>query len=527
MQPIDHYVVALLSLFAEKPERVVLWWRDRPITAAEFSRSITTAALVLRREGIDATSKVTFLTTGNSPEMLVVRYAANLLGATVLHPQSINAVNALDEVAVGTQAELLAECGTSLLVVDARNVERARAIAARIGSPLKLAAFSGGEPGLVDLSTAPPGEAEASFDVTSAVTGTSAMVTYTSGSTGIPKGASRPFSAIFSMVSRSKAALEKHTMLITVPLGQAAASLVDAALAGEGSVVLHEGFDATRVLDAVAKHRVTRLYVATPQLYQLVDHPARATTDTSSIRQLVYTGCTASPRRLAHAVEAFGPVLIQMYGMTEAWAISVLPPPDHFQPKLLTTVGRPLPGVQVAIRDPHTGEDLPRGQTGEVCVCSPYIMDGYWRNPELTARALRAGWLHTGDLGYLDDEGYLHLVDRLGSMIKTRGIKVYPAAVENALLTHPAVAHAAVYGVADADEVEHVHAAVVPYAGAAVDVNALREHVERALTAGHAPVAISILAELPLLESGKPDKRRLRFEAEVAAGRQQPGTPTR
>jgi fatty-acyl-CoA synthase len=204
--------------------------------------------------------------------------------------------------------------------------------------------------------------------------------------------------------------------------------------------------------------------------------------------------------------------------MTEAMAISTLGPPAHRNPKLLTTVGLPLPVVQLGIRDPRTGEDLPAGQSGEICVRSPFLMDGYWRDPEATAQTLRGGWLHTGDIGYLDDEGYLHLVDRLARMIKTRGVKVYPATIEDVLLAQPTVAQAAVYRAVDTDQVEHVYAAVEPRRGATIDPAELRVQVERKLSATHAPVRIIVLDALPLLDSGKPDERRLRFEAEIAAG---------
>ena len=292
----------------------------------------------------------------------------------------------------------------------------------------------------------------------------------------------------------------------------------DMAFAQEGIVVLLDGFDAGAVLEAIPKYRVTRICVAPPQLYQLVDHPARATTDTSSLLQILYTGCAASPQRIARALEAFGPILTQAYGMTEAMGITTLTPPEHATPRLLTTVGKPLPIVELTIRDPATDEAVPEGRTGEICVRSPFVMDGYWRDPEATARALRGGWLHTGDVGYLDATGHLHLVDRLASMIKSRGIKVYPATVEDVLLAHPTVAQAAVYRVVDKDEVEHVHATVVPQRGRSIDPAELRLHLEHKLSATHVPAQIEVRDTLPALDSGKPDKRRLSLEAERAAG---------
>jgi fatty-acyl-CoA synthase len=411
--------------------------------------------------------------------------------------------------------ELLADSGTALFAIDAHNVERAREIAARMATPPVLAAFGAEGADIVDLSSA---RDIAPFSLSSAVSGEIATVIFTSGSTGVPKGVERSFLTLFFLVLQANATYPKGVSLITAPVVQSSAIHADMAMSCGSTIVLHDGFDAARVLEAICKHRVTRLYLTPPQLYQLVDHPARATTDLSSLNAIMYTGCTASPSRLAQAVEAFGPILLQVYGASEALSVSMLLPPDHLDPKRLSSVGRPPGVVEVSIRDPHTAEALPLGQTGEVCVRSPVVMRGYWQNPALTAQTLRNDWLHTGDVGYMDDEGYLYLVDRLASMIKRAGLKLYPATIENVLLSHPSVAQAAVYGVADADNLEHVHASVVLRPGHEIDSAELREHVARSLSPAHAPAAIAVLAELPSLDSGKPDKRRLRFDAEIAAG---------
>jgi fatty-acyl-CoA synthase len=534
MPSAEHYVARLLSVFAARPDRVVLWWLDRPITAAELSRSITTAALVLRREGIGEATTVALLTASNSPEMLSARYAANLLGASVLCISTgsrrvlrndveievpLGGCNPLDGLSVEARADMLAESNTALFIVDSENVAQAREISARMATHPRVAtwAAAGRESSsdLVDLSSAPGAEP---FDLATVASGGTAMVNYTSGSTGRPKGVARTFASLDGELAYFQRAAKEHTMLVTSPLhGPTCASNVNFVLATGGNVVLHDGFDPAVVLAAIARHRVTRLSLAPPQLYQLVDHPARATTDVSSLQQIIYSACAAAPRRIAQAMEAFGPVLTQVYGSSEAAGISILGPSEHGTPKLLTTAGRPLPIVEVAIRDPQ-GADLSVGQAGEICVRSPFMMSSYWRDPEATARALRAGWLHTGDVGYLDDEGYLHLVDRLAGGIKTPGMMVYPASIEEVLLAHPTVTQAAAFKVVDADEVEHVYAAVVPHHGGTVDVAELRFLVEHKLSMQHAPAEIIVLDALPLLGTGKPNKRLLSFEAEIAAG---------
>jgi fatty-acyl-CoA synthase len=308
-----------------------------------------------------------------------------------------------------------------------------------------------------------------------------------------------------------------HTMLVTTPASHAASSMVDGALASGGTVILHDGFVAADVLAAVARHGVNRLYIAPPHLYALLDEPSLATTDLSSLRELYYGGCVASPVRLAAAVEAFGPVLYQIYGTAEGWMISLLTPPEHAKPELLGTVGKPLDFVEVTVRDPETRAALPDGTTGEITMRSPMLMDGYWGDPDLTARTIIDGWLHTGDIGYLDDQGYLHLIDRLAEMIKTNGTKVYPADVEKALLAHEKVSQVAVFGVRDEDNLEHIHAAVVPRPGTTPSSAELTEHVAAALSPAHQPSTVDIRSEIPLLDTGKPDKVRLRSEVSDGA----------
>ena len=169
---------------------------------------------------------------------------------------------------------------------------------------------------------------------------------------------------------------------------------------------------------------------------------------------------------------------MQGYGQNEAGGISVLAQEDHDpqRPDRLRSAGKVLPDVEVAIRD-EAGRDLPAGEHGEVCVRSDMIMKGYWKQPELTAEVLRDGWLHTGDIGFLDDEGYLTIVDRIKDMIVVVGGHVYTTELEDLLNSHPQVLQSAVFGVRDADRMERVHAAVVRAPGSDVDARQLREMV--------------------------------------------------
>lgn len=530
-----HYVIGLLCALREDPDCVVVRWRDRALTAREVHASVVAAASGLAAHGVGPETILGILTEPNSPGTLVARYAAHLLGAGVVHVASTNAASPEAVLSVAAQVSALRETGAALLVVDAANVDRARELRARLPEPLALVCLSGPAPGFLDLTAAAGayGFLNDLKDPTASValiTKSPGVITYTSGSTGRPKGVRRSLSTWNHMVAATVDSGSRPRMLVTTPLSHTIGPMVDAAITSGGSVVLHEEFEAGAVLEAVSTHRVTRTFLASPHIYELLDHPDFESTDLSSLRELLYGGCPASPARLEQAVRALGPVLIQTYGTTESWGISVLTPPDHLRPELLASVGRPLPGVDVVIRDPETGRDLPSATTGEVCVRSPVMMGGYCGDGDPVRSVLNDGWLRTGDLGHLDDEGCLHLVGRLGDVIKSKGEKVHPVAVENALLSHPRVAQAAVYGVRDADEVEHVHAAVVLHgapdgrssaewarqtAEGARDavVTELREHVATTLSPFHAPAVITLRERLPLTASGKPDKRLLRAEA--------------
>ncbi|MFJ8390279.1 class I adenylate-forming enzyme family protein [Streptomyces sp. NPDC094438] len=512
-----HYVRDILSALSASPGRVALWFQGNPVTAGEFIRTVTATARALHRRRGERTDQsartvVGLLTVTNSPATLVLRYAANLIGATVVHLQTANAVDPLDRIGTQARREILAATGATFLAVDADHLMLARQLCGGISDAPELVGLGALGVDVLDLAdgSAPRADEEGGLDGVPVVRiepDEPATVTYTSGSTGTPKGVTVSFGVRQSAVT----GLPKDVgtvYLSTLPLSHTSGAVADMALVSGGTVVLEPGFDPATALTAVETHGVTRMTVSPPQLYMLLDQAASGRYDVSSLTTLTYSGCPASPTRLAEAVKVFGSALTQTYGTTEVGPITELGPADHHDTELLATVGRPT-AAEVRILDPHAPHELPLGETGEVWVRSPYAMLGYWGAPELTARTVRDGWVRTGDLGYFDIRGYLHLQGRLADVIKTRGIKVHPSAVENVLLSHPDVVQAAVFGVPDAEKVEHVHAAVVLRHEASVGEAELRAHVAGLLSDNHAPVHIGYYTELPLGETGKPDRRAL------------------
>ena len=258
------------------------------------------------------------------------------------------------------------------------------------------------------------------------------------------------------------------------PLTHAAGVLCFPVMAMGGEVVIMAKPDLTAFLALVERHRVTHTFLPPTLIYMLLAHEKLAATDLSSLQCFWYGAAPMSPSRLEQALTAIGPVMAQLFGQTEApMMISMLPPADHFRPdgsiarERLTSAGRPAPLVTVGILA-QDGTLLPTGERGEIAVRSSLVMAGYYKNPEATAEASRHGWHHTGDIGYLDDDGYLFIVDRAKDMIITGGFNVYSAEVEQALLAHPGVRDCGVVGLPDEKWGERVVAVVQPQEGAQV-----------------------------------------------------------
>lgn len=498
----DHYAHRIVHAMASQTDRVVLHWRDKAVTATEFACAIADAAAALRWAGVAAGHMVAILTEPNHPMMLTTRYAAHLLGAAVVHVRSMNPRSEAESMSADLQAEVLRGTSARVLVTDADNADRGRLLAGAVPGVTVIDDLTGlrrrGDPVPACAPCRPD-------DL--------ALIDFTSGSTGRPKMVRQLFGTRNMLINLVRASIrgeQPTTVLSVTPLSHAGGPLVDATLAEGGTIVLQESFDPGSVLRAVAELRVTNLYMGVPYLYRLLDHPGTAAADLSSLRQLTYGATPAAPHRIAAAVEIFGDRLVQVYGTTEAGLITALDSLDHQEPELLGSVGRPLPWVRIALRNPGSGAEVPRGKTGEVWVRSPTVMAGYLGADSGGIDVMRDGWLRTGDLARWDRYGYLRLVGRIGNVIKSGGLKLYPAAIERALLAHPAVHNAVVYGVRDHDYVEHVHAAVEPRPGARCDTGALAAHVAATLSQIHVPSRITVWDQLPLLDSGKPDHAAIR-----------------
>jgi fatty-acyl-CoA synthase len=276
------------------------------------------------------------------------------------------------------------------------------------------------------------------------------------------------------------------------------------------------------VLETIEKYRITATMLVPTMLYVLLDHPALATTDVSSLKTIYYGAAAISPTRLKEAIERFGPIFFQFFGQTECpMCITSLRKEDHDPTNLerLASCGRPVPWLHVALLD-DAGNEVPVGEPGEICVRGPLVMAGYWKKPEQTAEALADGWLHTGDIARRDADGFYYIVDRKKDMIVSGGFNVFPREVEDVISAHPAVAAVAVIGVPDEKWGEAVKAVVVTRPGASVASEELISLVKDHKGSIHAPKSVDFVEALPVSALGKADKKALRAQYWGAAGRQ-------
>lgn len=338
------------------------------------------------------------------------------------------------------------------------------------------------------------------------------LIVYTSGTTGKPKGAVLSFGGVSYTLDSypTRFPLSKaDRMLAMLPfchLYGLLVALVGSIKAGCPLVVMRH-FDAETALDLIEAEKITVLS-AVPAMYQFIClAQAKRARDISSLR-LVTCGAAALPRQLHERVEAeLGVPVLEGYALTESTVIATLNP---LETRKFSSVGPAFPGGKIVCLD-ESGKILSSGaeNVGEVCLAGPHIMKGYFRNPEATSECFQDGWFHTGDLGYLDEDGYLYIVGRKKELIVRGGMNIYPREIEDVLHKHPAVADAAVVGIPDQFMGERVKAYVVLKAGASITTESLKEYVAERLAEYKVPRLIEFIDCLPRNSTGKVLKRLL------------------
>lgn len=446
------------------------------------------------------------LLSANRPDAWLAQWAGVANGGrfTPLHPFG----SFDDHLFIARDAEL------DVIIIDqVDHLERGRQLAEAMPDTVFLA-LGDADAGLNLLRLAADAESDLSID-TSVTADDTAMVIYTGGTTGRSKGVILPHRAIVANHLLQLAEWpwpNEPRFLATAPISHATGWFPLGALWLGGTVIMRRRFELTSFLTVVPKHNVNMTFCVPSMVYSLLDEPATAKADLSSLELLVYGGAPMTVPRLTRGLELFGPIFLQLYGQSEMPnVVTTLLPKEHdlARPDRLASCGRPTAGITLRLLD-DDGLEVPQGTVGELCVRGPLVMDGYRNLPDETAKALKDGWMHSGDLAVQDDEGYITLVSRAKDVIITGGFNVYPAEVEAPLLTHPAVAAAAVVGLPDDKWGEAVTAFVVIHNGAEVDLADLIALVRERKGPIYTPKAIHVIAAIPLTGLGKPDKKALR-----------------
>jgi acyl-CoA synthetase (AMP-forming)/AMP-acid ligase II len=410
----------------ERPDAEFAVQGDRRLTWAQARAASEAAARTLRSAGLQPGDRCAVLAR-NAIEYLLLYVAASRAGVVLvpLNPRSAPA-----------EWDLVVADATAMLLVRGPGFDAVRLPAVPV---LDLDELFGPGP-----APAHPGTSEL-------------LRLYTGGTTGAPKGASLSQGAVTSAIEQIAAGPHGgrpgERALVVAPLSHAGVVWSALApLAWGASLVIADGAEPAGLVRALDERRIGYAALVPALLAPMVDVPGAADRSYPALRLLHTGSAPVTARTLRRAAEVFGCAVVQGYGLTEtAAAVSTMTPADTAlalctRPDLLGSVGRALRGTQIRVVDAD-GRQLPPGATGEVVVRGPQLMTGYAGRPEATRVALRRGWLHTGDVGHLDAEGYLHLTDRLTDMIVSGGINVYSAIVERALCAHPAVGEAAVIGI--------------------------------------------------------------------------------
>jgi acyl-CoA synthetase (AMP-forming)/AMP-acid ligase II len=347
------------------------------------------------------------------------------------------------------------------------------------------------------------------------------MIAGTGGTTGKPKGvvltgANLEIMTALTLMSFPFAG--RPTYLALAPLTHAAGVLCFPIMALGGEIVVMPSPDLGEFLALIERHRVTHAFLPPTVIYKLLEHASLASTDLSSLQCLWYGAAPMSAARLEEAIRRIGPVLGQLYGQTEApMMISTMAPREHFHAdgslarERYSSAGRPAPLVEVGVMDDQ-GNLLPSPERGEIVVRGSLVMAGYYKNPQATEEVTRYGWHRTGDIGYLDKDGYLYIVDRAKDMIISGGFNVYSAEVEQALMEHPAIRDCAVVGLPDDTWGERVVAVLQLHEGQSVEANDIRAFVKARIGGVKAPKQVEVWPDLPRSKVGKVLKKEIQSE---------------
>ncbi len=342
---------------------------------------------------------------------------------------------------------------------------------------------------------------------------------YTSGTTGLPKGAMHTHRSVTALVDLAVSNFEideETRSLVVTPFYALSGGGWDTICSCMGSTtVILRHFNPVEVLETIQSDRITDVHLVPVMINFIVNCPDFDAFDLSSLKRITYGASPMPPELMKKAMQKMGPIFTQDFGCAEGGLVTLLPESEHVvegseqETRRLASCGKGLPELEVRVLD-ENGNDIKPKEVGELTVKGDTVMTGYWNMPEETAKVLRNGRLYTGDLATVDEEGFIYIVDRKKDMIISGGLNIYPREIEDVLFAHPAVLEAAVIGVPDEQWGESVRALVALKPGADCTESELIEHCKAYLASYKKPKSIEFVESLPRNPSGKVLKRALR-----------------
>ncbi len=491
--------------------RTAVVYEDNRFTYRELNERVNRLANSLGSLGVKKGDRVALLSP-NRHQMIEASYACFKQGFIKV---PLNA-----RLSTGELVHMLNNSETSVLILGEEFVEDIEAARPEIQTVKHYISMSKTPQSMLDyeslVSEGAPSEPDAEIEPNDI-----ASLNYTSGTSGMLKAA--------MLSHRNRICQAKKLMLVprndvdrdsvmchVGPVTHASSTMILPIIWRGGCNILLKGFDVEVLLETIEKEKVTHLLLVPTMINLMLAHKRLKEYDLGSIRTIIYTASPMPVERIKEAVDVFGPVLIQLYGLTETAAtISYLSKDDHLldgDPKKLKRLASAgIAHIESEVRIVNeAGEDEGPGEVGEIIERGDDTMLGYWKDPELTARTLRNGWVHTKDMGKMDEDGYIYIVDRKFDMIISGGFNIYPAEVENTLYEHPAVFEASVIGVPDDLWGESVKAVVVLKEDMTATGDELIAHCKERLASYKKPKSVDFVKELPKNPYGKILRRKLR-----------------
>ncbi|MEU9484715.1 AMP-binding protein [Streptomyces decoyicus] len=517
------YVDRILEHWNKDEDAEALVQGTQRLTRGEARRQLFRLGHALRGQGL-APGDGVGLFLANRVDSVLVQLAVHLIGCRVVFLPP--------EPGPGELAALVEQSRARAVVTDPLFAERAADAAGRSVHAPALLSLGPCEQRCADLLALAAECPDARPDGVPAPGADEAVtVLYTGGTLGRPKLAAhthRLYDTLVDLVTDAEEdsgpaffptmdpSTDRVLAATLLTHGSGHLTSIQALVTGSALVVLPE-FEAGAALTVLREERITATMFVPPMMYAVLDHPECKPGVLPALRRIVVGGAATSPSRLQQAVEVFGPVLGQGYGQSEALGIAAFGAEElasecALRPELWRSCGRAISDTEIEIRAEDSTAALPVRQVGEVCVRGNAVMLGYYEDPERTAAALQDGWLRTGDLGYLDAEGYLYLVDRAKDIIVTGSTSdnVYSRVLEDFLLTLPGVRNAAALGVPDEEYGEAVQIFLATAEGVEIDPEAVGAAVTAELGELYTPRKTVLLDQLPTTKVGKVDKKALR-----------------